>query len=662
MRRRLSLSTSSEAWRTRLVLGSLAIGACLAYAWADVLPRAAQYFFLGAFLMMLIVLWLRGWFTIVGPTFLYDLVRMTRRNRFTLYRLYAYFAFAILALFYAGWLAQDRQGDFVSNRIVALFGQAFFYTFMSLQILAVLLLTPGYVADVLTDKKERRTLDFLLATDLDNREIILSKLAGRLANLLLMLLTGLPIVSLMELMGGVQPELVIVGFGVAGITAVGVAAVSLLHSVYSRKTRTAIVLTYLLIATYLILSTSTVVMNFPTLAGMFLNIGPVLITGTDLVDAFNAGNPVLQMIYLVRDVGLGGRLGDSLLFRLRNYALFHGLLTAVCVTWAVLRLRAVFLRQAEGKPAGGKRRGSWTFRPSVGAWPMLWKEIFIEGRLRFGWLGKLVVVSAVVGSFLLLLVFFDRFDPNRAPGNTPYMVSFWSVFTGGLVACLLLLAVGVRSANAMSAERDRVTLDGLLTTPLGCSEILFGKLAGSILGVRWGLLWLTVIWGLGIGAGILHNLLLPLWLLAWTIAAALLALLGLWFSLVSASGARAMMYTLLCAVVWGVTPLVPFHYFFIKDEAFHPWLRSLYKLQLGLSPPATLGVLLPFWRSDVTRPSPGGPTGDPWIKDRWQLGAAFLGIALWALAAILLWCLTNYRFKRMTGRRGLPAARKEAVK
>jgi len=45
----------------------------------------------------------------------------------------------------------------------------------------------------IAEEKERKTLDFLLASDLRSREIVLGKLASRLAYLTLVLLTGLPL-------------------------------------------------------------------------------------------------------------------------------------------------------------------------------------------------------------------------------------------------------------------------------------------------------------------------------------------------------------------------------------------------------------------------------------------------------------------------------------
>ena len=104
--------------------------------------------------------------------------------------------------------------------------------------LAVALLTPAYVAGAIADEKDRKTLEFLLATDLRSREIVLSKLASRLANLTLFVLTGLPILSLIQFLGGVDPNLVLAGFAVTALTMAGLGGLSILNSTTSRSRAT----------------------------------------------------------------------------------------------------------------------------------------------------------------------------------------------------------------------------------------------------------------------------------------------------------------------------------------------------------------------------------------------------------------------------------------
>src|SRR5262249_5266103 len=96
--------------------------------------------------------------------------------------------------------------------LMAEFAERFFNVFMVLQFSLVMLLTPVYAASSIAEEKDRKTLEYLLATDLRNREIVLGKLLSRLAILTLTVLTGLPVLSVVQFLGGVDPDLLLAGF------------------------------------------------------------------------------------------------------------------------------------------------------------------------------------------------------------------------------------------------------------------------------------------------------------------------------------------------------------------------------------------------------------------------------------------------------------------
>ena len=61
-----------------------------------------------------------------------------------------------------------------------------------------------------------------------------------------------------------------------------------------------------------------------------------------------------------------------------------------------------------------------------------------------------------------------------------------------------------------SGERDRETMDALLTSPLHSHDILFAKWLGSFLSVRWFWFWPGLIWAIGIVTEALHPLAIPM--------------------------------------------------------------------------------------------------------------------------------------------------------
>ena len=448
-----------------------------------------------------------------GPVLLYDLIRTARRSRYILLR-FLYAAFLMVMLLWIYYLqAFHYHGVIIPAREMADFAASFFYPVMVVQLVVVALLTPAYTAGAIAEEKERRTLEFLLATDLRNREIVLSKLASRLFNLTLLVLTGLPILSLLQFLGGIDPNLVLAGFAATGLTMASLAALSILNSVLLRKARDAVVVTYLAALAYLSLSALSIMLLIPGLgiASIDLSLGRALVTVQDLVDWFNAGNPL--GILILEDMK-GGMVSpqDSLPGLLRNYAVFHGLVIVGCSLWAVLCLRPVALKQTYGKAQKASLVNRLFGRPEVGNRPMVWKEVFAEPGLRFNWVGKVAIALLMIASFAPALVMIGDFivDDMTGSGSRAWFYPWaweklgedmnpWVRITGTIVACLMLLAVGVRAAGTIGSERDRQTLDSLLTSPLESDAILYGKWLGSILSVRWAWILAGADWTPGAG-------------------------------------------------------------------------------------------------------------------------------------------------------------------
>src|SRR5271165_790050 len=200
------------AWQE--LLGTLVLFVAGGALWwfGGALTAAAQVVLWLALALCAAVLLRRGWLKLFGPVLFYDMVRAARRGRYILARC-AYAALLLLFLWSTYNTSAYRYG-FYSRSATPLWvnadlAQSFFETLMIVQLVAVLLLTPAYVAGAIADEKNCKTLEFLLATDLDSREIVLSKFVSRLANLAIFILTGLPIISFLQFLGGIDPNLVL---------------------------------------------------------------------------------------------------------------------------------------------------------------------------------------------------------------------------------------------------------------------------------------------------------------------------------------------------------------------------------------------------------------------------------------------------------------------
>jgi ABC-type transport system involved in multi-copper enzyme maturation permease subunit len=668
LRRNLAWSNTRQAWEERVGMLLLVAGACGVWLVRSGLTLPQELTLWALLGITLAVLLRRGWLRLFGPMLFYDLVRVARRGRYYLLRT----LFALLLAFLLCWMYLitylQSQGGAVDAREMASFAESFFYTFMGVQFVIVVLLTPAYTAGAVAEEKERRTLEFLLATDLRNREIILSKLVSRIANLFLLILTGLPILSFLQFMGGVDPNLVLAGFTVTVATMVSLAAFSIVNSVMSKRPRDAIALTYLGALAYLLVSGASWALLVP---GLGLAGWPSTdtwlspITLDDVVHTVSIGNPIAGLVRLVIAVESGQHIADALPIMLRNYLIFHGLLTLVCAGWAIIRLRILALKQSYGKPQKVSLRRRWFHRPRVGNQPMLWKELFAEPGLRFNLFSRFVLVILVAASFVpLAFIFGDYLMPiyelfTGTPRTHKYpnweeirdQMNAWVRVLGTAVSCLMLLAVAARASSSVSNERDRQTFDGLLTTPLGSDNILFSKWLGNILSVRWAWVWLGLIYFLGVVTLGLHPIAALLLVVAWVIYAAVLSNIGLWFSMGNRSTLWATIWTFLLTAGAGVGHwliwmcFIPLLITLNTEPVVFKWLRDF---QVGMTPPAALGYALAFHTKDLYPPANQYRGSD---TDAWEaIGFAMLGLFCWSVLAAVLWGMNSVRFRILTAR------------
>jgi ABC-type transport system involved in multi-copper enzyme maturation permease subunit len=576
---------------------------------------------------------------LVGPVLFYDLLRTTRGGRtFSLRSLYGLLLLVILLLVYLSWFGSGHRGPMAAlagSRLavhdVPRFAAQFFYAFLGVQYGMVLLLTPASAAAALAEEKERRTLEFVLASELADREILLGKLASRLAHLALLLLVGLPVLSLLQFLGGIDPNLVLAGYAGTFATMLSLGSLSLLNSAYVSRVRGAVFLTYLEAAGYLLLS----LMCCAPVATYSGGWNPVNWVGT--------GNPVVAVIRLETAGRVPGATpGDALLEVLVEYVGFHGLVAGACLAYTARRLRA-WNREPPPPEPPPEPVAHLPFlersilldrpRPPVGDRPMLWKERYAEpglGVRRFSrTIGPIPWIIAVPYLFLGLCVLISA-------GS-----SFVIRILGTPIACVMLLGVGLRAAGAISGERERHTLDGLLTSPLGNRTILLAKGVASMLSVGRGWWFLGFLWAFGMLLGGLNVLALPLVLLAWVVYAWLAAVIGLWCSLQCRNTLRATVLTLLLVVVAGVGPLVLWSW--LDAVASFGGLRrelignfEAYRLM----PPVTL-FLLAFQETDFT------PRG---LLPLETLHEVLLGVVAYAVLAAVLWNRLVARFGPVTGR------------
>jgi ABC-type transport system involved in multi-copper enzyme maturation permease subunit len=426
----------------------------------------------------------------IGPVLHQELLLGSRRNKLHILRwIYAGWLVIYLLSVYLYFLVADQARVFqlsmnghanvtrASAPVVV--GTWFADSFVTQQVILLLLITPPFVAGAITDEKRRGTLQHLLLTDLESRHIILGKLVGRVALLGLVMLAGLPLFALCAGFGGIDIFSILVTLAALVMPLVGLASATILASVWCRQTRDAVLALY---AVGVVVGLIIVYVE-----------GPLAYLDPLFVHA-PAWEPTGN-----RDLAEAGR-------RLLYSALSWGAISAVFLAVAMARLRAAYVREIESLRA--TRAWYGVDRVPVSDEPIRWRERHVEGlapnamlRAIPTWLGIALVSTLTTVSSLAILYFhlpksITLSDVLRALLTLNLArLQLMLPDTGGwfllqsIVAMLLAgLLVGIRLSGAITSEREKQTWEAVLLTPLTAKSIVRGKLWGVLGASLWYLL------------------------------------------------------------------------------------------------------------------------------------------------------------------------------
>jgi ABC-type transport system involved in multi-copper enzyme maturation permease subunit len=399
----------------------------------------------------------------IGPIFSLDLLRAARRGGHHRFRLAYSLAlvlesavFLLLLLSKANpllagqTLSQAEAGEQLSGALQGLVLQQF---------CVLLLAAPAFAAGTLTDEKATGTMQYLLSTPLTAREIIIDRWLALMVQLIVLSLPGVPLLvflgtllgfSAWEVFALIVGPLAFLGLVVAG---------ALLSSVWSRKT------------------TSAILGLYAVLAGVFLAVW--------LVGAWDRLGPLAVLGAAGQPGGIWPSLGLN--------ALVWGGPIVPCLLLAACRLRPAFRKQLPGRKSSNTR---WRRRmPPMSKNPIRWRERYLADRSALAWLAT---IPQPVGLFLVAALTALAYGAVFALdlGGTPGAIGigFVAIPTTSALAAVLCLSLGaaflaailaaVRCAASVSGERERQTWDLLLLTPLETKTLLRGKLWGVLDSIR----------------------------------------------------------------------------------------------------------------------------------------------------------------------------------
>jgi ABC-type transport system involved in multi-copper enzyme maturation permease subunit len=488
-----------------------------------------------------------------APIITLDLVTAARRMRYFIVRVV--YALVLLFLLWTNYsAARFGYSGTTSIREVAAFSAAFFATFATAQLVAIMLLTPAMIAGCIAQERERKTIEYLFSSTLTNGEIVLSKYVARTVHVAAILVVGLPVLAMTMMLGGVDPELLLMVFVVTLATLIGLSAMSIAVSVRAKRGRDAVVRTYILLIAFLAFPWICYLLQFlvrPVMPGGAIGGGifpqgigwDVLTWILDSIAWLIYFNPfyLFASLYFDRYAGAGANAWVAVGYFVAGYLGY----AALILTWSTLSIRRVY-RKSVGAGAPPKRRAKWFAelrqRPPVGAQPMVWKELFAETAAinlrRFGQIIIIVLFAAAVVPAYWMFIYYSNSTWGGVSNVREEIATYTMVLTPILMHAALLIIM-VRAAGSITAERERDSWLTLISTPMSGAEIVWGKILGSLYAARWFLVPIGLLWLL---TGYLWPetlLILPLLGGIFACVALSVAATGVWFSCWCATSIRA---------------------------------------------------------------------------------------------------------------------------
>jgi ABC-type transport system involved in multi-copper enzyme maturation permease subunit len=401
-----------------------------------------------------------------GPVFSYERIASSRR-----WQVYAARSFMVASLLAAMAVVAGTNGPLSAGaaaREYAKLGEAYFFGLIGVELAIVMLAAPAATAGAICLDRSRGTLDHMLVTDLSDTEIVLGKLAARLMPVLGLVACSWPVMGISSLLGGIDPVALTLAFAIILAVAVLGCTMALALSVWARQTHEVVMAVYTCLAILLV--------AYPTWLGIARSgaiSGPPrwLLLANPFYLAFTP--------YIAPDSTDWWNLA-----RFFTGTLGFSVVLAGLAVWR-MRPASVRVRGRTGKTPRLGLIGRLVRRmpaPSLDRNPILWRE-WHRSRPST-WMTILVgltigttTVACIIGAVALWR---EGVEPGR--GSAAVYVGIWSYL---LQVAFGLLMFSALAPMSLSEERQRGSLDVLMTTPLSTRTIVMGKWLGTFRLVPW---------------------------------------------------------------------------------------------------------------------------------------------------------------------------------
>jgi len=560
---------------------------------------------------------------LMGPMFAKEMVEVSRRKRYYFNRVL--YGAALLITLLIVWQENSYRYYYQQQadpRFLAQVAEILFISMSFVQLGAVFLFVPPFLCGVIASEREARTLELLFTSQMSDREIVLGKLGSRVAVLVTLIASALPVVCLTMLFGGVDPASIVRVEAATMLAVLYAAAHSIYFSSASRTPVAALVRTYVWMALWLLALPFAVILITTELIRFRYSVPVAIATHLALAMV----NPIVVFVFAtIREAYDEIFVAVAGYVRLPAWALFASCYVLPS-TWSLwLIYRAVRRLRVEPRPAFGsalisrmkeatrtirvlapvRKIGLRKFARSNPLWrratvaPVYDREGHLGRAQTIGWL----VAVGFLGLMLIL-------SPNDLDDEECAMAFLGCTWIGAG------LLTGVVSAASLVGDRQRGLFELVLATPLSPPAIVFGTLAAvwehlrRIYFLAWGLSVLFILTGAaGVPAALSSGL-------SGTLFGLVMAMTGIACSLSAERVPQALVPTMMLPIV--MTVGLPFLIFFFGEDGAGPamWILTILTL-----PAAGL-----WFRRSGTAAS----VGAFWITRHMALAALFTFWTFWA--------------------------------
>ncbi len=356
------------------------------------------------------------------------------------------------------------------------------------QLAMVILIAPAFTSTAITIERDRNTLESLLATPMSPLSIVIGKMTGSLTFLVLLVLSGVPVLATLLLLGGVEFTEILAVAAVLLLSAVHLGSIGLLVSVLSKRSYRAIIITYCALLVVVFALAGPV---WPISGTLIRRGGPV---AAGIMHVLASMSPLEAMLSILTPDGpyaIGAKGWPAF------WQLYIPLSILTTVGVAMVVLRGLNKSLIPARPREGLKvveRGHLTGRSvlylfffdprkrkrNIAWWqnPVLIKECRSRRTLQLHWLARATAICLMISIALMVLV---SISVQAFVGETASMVTGIATAIGVLMVTLIVLVGPAMTSGAVCSDRESGVWDLMRTAPLPAWRIVSGKFQASLI-------------------------------------------------------------------------------------------------------------------------------------------------------------------------------------